>query len=315
MAVYTDVSDEELEAFIGSYAIGALTSFKGIAEGVENSNFLVETDRTRLILTLFERRVKEADLPFFISLMGHLAARGYPCPSPQPDRRGEVLKRLMGKPALLVSFLKGRPIEPPGVFECGECGRAAAELALAGQGFAMVRPNDLGLAAWRLMFERDREACAAFASDLADLVAGDLDALEGGWPKDLPQGVIHADLFTDNMFFKDGRFAGVIDFYFACNDAYAYDLAICLNAWCFDAAHRFEAEKAAALIGAYRGARPLSAAEIDAFPTLARGAAMRFLLTRFVDWLNVPPGALVRPKDPREYLAKLRFHQTTGVSL
>jgi homoserine kinase type II len=315
VAVYTDITEPELRAYLADFDLGALVRWKGIAEGVENSNFLVETDRTRLILTLFERRVNEADLPFFIGLMGHLAARGYPCPSPKPDRHGEVLKRLMGKPALLVSFLEGRPIEPPGVFECGECGRAAAELALAGRDFSMVRPNDLGLAAWRPMFERDREACAAFAPDLADLIAADLDALEAGWPKDLPQGVIHADLFTDNMFFKDGRFAGVIDFYFACNDALAYELAICLNAWACDDDGRIERAKARAMVQAYEQVRPLSEAERRAVPMLARGAAMRFFLTRLHDWRTTPKGALVKVKDPMEYGRKLAFHRAAAGDL
>ena len=315
MAVYTEVTDDEVDAFLAQYDLGEALSLKGIAEGVENSNFLVETDRTRLILTLFEKRVKETDLPFFIGLMGHLAAKGFPCPSPKPDREGQVLKRLMGKPALLVSFLEGRPFEPPGAAECGECGRAAASLALAGADFPLHRANDLSLSSWRPMFERDREACADFAPDLADLIAADLGALEAGWPKDLPQGVIHADLFTDNMFFKDGRFAGVIDFYFACNDALAYELAVCLNAWACDAEGRIERAKARAMVEAYERLRPLSATERRAVPILARGAALRFFLTRLHDWSATPKGALVKPKDPMEYGAKLAFHRAAAGDL
>lgn len=315
MAVYTQVEDAELIAFLSTYDIGALLSCKGIAEGVENSNYFLHTTGGSFILTLYEKRVAEADLPFFLGLMEHLARRGVTCPQPVKNRAGVALGRLAGRPAVIVTFLDGYSVHHPEAANCAALGALLANLHLATADFTAQRANALSVGAWRPLFSPFAARADEVEPGLRDLIEQELDHLERNWPSDLPSGVIHADLFPDNAFFLGDRISGVIDFYFACNDAYAYDLAICLNAWCFDAAHRFEADKAAALIGAYRGARPLSADEIDAFPTLARGAAMRFLLTRFVDWLNVPPGALVRPKDPREYLAKLRFHQTTGVSL
>ncbi|KAF2992475.1 homoserine kinase [Methylocystis sp. MJC1] len=315
MAVYTQVDDAELLAFLATYDIGDLLSCKGIAEGVENSNYYLHTSAGSFILTLYERRVAEADLPFFLGLMEHLARRGVTCPQPVPNRAGEPLGRLAGRPAVIVTFLDGYSVHRPEVAHCAALGAALAQLHLAGADFPLRRLNALSLGAWRPLFAPSAVHADEVEPGLRETVEAELDYLEQNWPRDLPSGVIHADLFPDNAFFLGDKMSGVIDFYFACNDAYAYDLAICLNAWCFDEAHRFEMEKGAALLSAYRRVRPLDDAELDAFPTLARGAAMRFLLTRYVDWLNVPKGALVRPKDPREYLAKLRFHQTAGAFL
>jgi homoserine kinase type II len=315
MAVYTQVDDAELIAFLETYDIGDLLSCKGIAEGVENSNYYLHASAGSFILTLYEKRVSEADLPFFLTLMEHLARQGVICPQPVRNRVGEALGRLAGRPAAIVTFLDGYSVHHPEVEHCAALGEALARLHLAGADFAMRRPNALSVEAWRPLFAPAAARAGEIAPGLGEIVEAELGFLERNWPRDLPAGVIHADLFPDNVFFLGDRISGSIDFYFACTDAYAYDLAICLNAWCFDEAHRFVPEKGAALIAAYRRARPLTAAEIDAFPTLARGAAMRFLLTRYVDWLSVPAGALVRPKDPREYLAKLQFHQSDGVRL
>ncbi len=315
MAVYTQVDDAELIAFLAAYDIGDLLSCKGIAEGVENSNYFLHTSRGSFILTLYERRVSEGDLPFFLGLMEHLARRGVTCPQPVRNRAGEALGRLAGRPAVIVTFLEGYSVHHPEVAHCAALGEALARLHLASADFALRRANALSVDAWRPLFEPAAARADEVEPGLRETVEAELDHLERNWPRDLPSGVIHADLFPDNAFFLGDKMSGVIDFYFACNDAYAYDLAICLNAWCFDEARCFEMDKGAALISAYRRVRPLSKAELKAFPTLARGAAMRFLLTRYVDWLNVPKGALVRPKDPREYLAKLRFHQTAGAFL
>jgi homoserine kinase type II len=315
MAVYTQVDDAELIAFLATYDIGDLLSCKGIAEGVENSNYFLHTSGGSFILTLYEKRVAEADLPFFLGLMEHLAQRGVTCPQPVRNRAGAALGRLAGRPAVIVTFLDGYSIHRPEVVHCAALGETLARLHLATADFAPRRDNALSVGAWRSLFEPAAARADEVEPGLRETVEAELGYLERDWPRDLPSGVIHADLFPDNAFFLGDKMSGVIDFYFACNDAYAYDLAICLNAWCFDEAHRFEMEKGAALLSAYRRVRPLSSAEFDAFPTLARGAAMRFLLTRYVDWLNVPKGALVRPKDPREYLAKLRFHQTAGAFL
>jgi len=312
MAVYTEVDEEELIGFLETYELGELLSCKGIAEGVENSNFYLHTGAGSFILTLYEKRVAEADLPFFLGLMEHLSARGLTCPQPVKNRAGAALGRLAGRPAAIVTFLDGYSIHRPERAHCAALGEALARLHLAGEGFALRRANALSVDGWRPLFAPQQARADEVASGLRDFVFAELDHLERHWPRDLPSGVIHADLFPDNVFYLGDKVSGLIDFYFACNDALAYDLAICLNAWCFDPAHVYERDKGEAMLAAYRRLRPLRGDEIEGFPLLARGAALRFLLTRFVDGLNVPPGALVKPKDPREYLAKLSFHRTIG---
>jgi len=309
MAVYTDVGDEDLTAFVAQYDIGAVLSCKGIAEGVENSNYLLQTERGSFILTLYEKRVAPQDLPFFIALMEHLAAQGIACPTPVKARDGVALRRLCNRPAAIVTFLEGmwpRRIHP---FHCAGVGGALASLHLAGAGFGMARPNNLSVAGWRTLFEACRERAHEVRPGLAEELGQELEELERRWPKDLPHGTIHADLFPDNVFFRAEAVSGLIDFYFACTDFLAYDVAICLNAWCFEADGDFNVTKARLLLGGYRARRALSAAELEALPLLARGSALRFLLTRLYDLLNHPAGALVRPKDPIEYLRKLRFHR------
>jgi len=309
MAVYTDVSDEELDAFIGSYAIGALTSFKGIAEGVENSNYLVHTASGPYILTLYEKRVSREDLPYFLALMEHLAARGITCPLPVHDREGRTLKELAGRPAALITFLEGLWVRRPGIEHCAALGQALGRFHLAGQDFPMRRANSLSLPGWRALFASIGSEADRIKPGLAGVMEKELHHLEGHWPQDLPQGVIHADLFPDNVFFLGDKVSGLIDFYFACNDMLAYDIAVCLNAWCFETDGSFNVTKARALLQAYEAVRPLTKAELQWLPTLARGAALRFLLTRTYDLLNTDANALVKTKDPNEYLRKLRFHQ------
>ena len=309
MAVYTDVSDEELDAFIGSYAVGALTSFKGIAEGVENSNYLVHTASGPYILTLYEKRVSREDLPYFLALMEHLAARGITCPLPVHDRAGRTLKELAGRPAALITFLEGLWVRRLGIEHCVGLGQALGRFHLAGQDFPMRRANSLSLPGWRALFASIGRGADKVTPGLAAEIEKELCHLEGHWPADLPQGVIHADLFPDNVFFLGDKVSGLIDFYFACNDMLAYDIAVCLNAWCFETDGSFNVTKARALLQAYERVRPLTKAELQWLPTLARGAALRFLLTRTYDLLNTDANALVKTKDPNEYLRKLRFHQ------
>jgi homoserine kinase type II len=309
MAVYTDVSDEELEDFIASYAIGALTSFKGIAEGVENSNYLVHTESGRYILTLYEKRVSPEDLPYFLALMEHLAARGITCPLPVRDREGRTLKELAGRPAALITFLEGLWVRRPGLEHCARLGEALGRFHLAGNDFPMRRSNDLSLPGWQALFRSIGSGADTVKMGLAGVIEKELRYLEQHWAGDLPQGVIHADLFPDNVFFLGDKVSGLIDFYFACNDMFAYDVAVCLNAWCFETDGSFNVTKARALLEAYEGMRPLNKAELDRLPMLARGAALRFLLTRTYDLLNTDANALVKTKDPNEYLRKLRFHQ------
>ena len=308
MAVYTEVGDEGLAAFLLEYDLGRVVAFRGIAEGVENSNFQLRTTAGDYILTLYERRVDPAELPWFLGLMEHLAARGLSCPLPVRGRDGASLRQLAGRPACVTTFLDGvwpRRVRPE---HCGPVGAVLASLHLAGADYAPVRPNALGPAGWAALLAR----CSGRADEVQPGLAGELAAAQAAilaeWPSALPRGHIHADLFPDNVFFLDGRLSGLIDFYFAATDVLAYDLAVCLNAWCFEADYSFNVTRARAMLRAYDAARPLSAAERAALPVLCRGAALRFLLTRLHDWLHTPPGALVTRKDPLEYLRRLRFH-------
>jgi homoserine kinase type II len=314
MAVYTDVAAEDLSAFLAGYDIGELLSYKGIAEGVENSNFLVHTSRGHFILTLYEKRVSAGDLPFFLALMEHLAARGITCPQPVKNRAGVAAGSLAGRPAAIVTFLDGMWIRRPAAGHCAAVGEALARLHVAGADFRMTRRNALSVDGLRPLYEYEvaKGRADSLQHGLSEAIASELSHLEKSWPHDLPQGVIHADLFPDNVFFLGERLSGLIDFYFACTDTLAYDVAICLNAWCFEADHSYNVTKGRALLAAYTRTRPLSDAERARLPLLARGAALRFLLTRLVDWLDVPAGAMVKPKDPLEYFRKLRFHQAVA---
>jgi len=309
MAVYTDVSAEDLGQFLAGYELGELLSYKGIAEGVENSNFLVHTGTGHYILTLYEKRVAAGDVPFFLALMEHLAARRITCPQPVKNRNGKALGELCGRPAAIVTFLDGMWMRRPDAGHCAAVGEALARMHLAGGDFAGRRRNALSVGDWRPLFEQAAPRADGVQQGLRATIEQELGQLEKAWPRNLPQGVIHADLFPDNVFFLSDRLSGLIDFYFACTDTLAYDVAICLNAWCFEPDHSYNVTKGRNLLASYIRTRPLSDAELDALPLLARGAAMRFLLTRLVDWLNVPPGALVQPKNPLEYFRKLRFHQ------
>jgi homoserine kinase type II len=310
MAVYTDVAAEELEAFLAGYDIGQLLSYKGIAEGVENSNFLLHTGGGHFILTLYEKRVAASDLPFFLGLMEDLASRGITCPQPVKNRAGTVLGEVAGRPAAIITFLEGMWIRRPSAGHCGALGEALAKLHRAGADFPGRRANTLSVTGWRPLYAAVAGRCDAIHPGLSAALSYELDHVEAAWPGSLPQGVIHADLFPDNVFFLGDKLSGLIDFYFACTDALAYDLAICLNAWCFEADHSYNVTKGKSLLSAYGAVRPLSAAERQALPLLARGAALRFLLTRLVDWFDERSAALVRRKDPMEYFRKLRFHQT-----
>ena len=312
MAVYTEVSDEELATFIAGYGIGAITSCKGIAEGVENSNFLLKTERGTYILTLYEKRVAAADLPFFLGLMDHLAAAGISCPVPMHDRSGAMLGELAGKPAALVTFLDGLSLSHPAVRHSRALGAGLADLHLAGRDFPMRRPNSLSVSGWAELAARLGADADKVNPGLASLIEDELQLLQTGWPTALPDGVIHADLFPNNVFFMGDRLSGFIDFYFACNDFLAYDISVCLNAWCFEDDRSYNITKGQALLTGYAERRPPNATEIELLPLLARGAALRFLLTRAYDWLHTPKSALVKRLDPLEYLRKLRFFQKVG---
>ena len=309
MAVYTEIPDEEFAAFMAAYDLGATLAVKGIAEGVENSNFLLSTERGQYILTLYEKRVDPADLPFFLGLMEHLASRGISCPLPVHDRNGKALNRLAERPAAIVTFLPGMWMRRPKADNCAAVGVAMAHMHLDGDGFPLTRRNALSVSGWRPIYDQCRDRADTVLAGLGKEIETELTLLEANWPAGLPQGIIHADLFQDNVFFLGGQLSGLIDFYFACNDMLAYDVAICINAWCFEADGSLNITKARALIAGYQSVRRFNDDEIAALPLLARGSALRFLLTRLYDWLTVPPGALVVPKDPLEYYRKLRFHR------
>jgi homoserine kinase type II len=309
MAVYTDVAFEDLEALLASYDIGEPLSFKGIAEGVENSNFHLQTDRGGYILTLYEKRVSRKDLPYFIGLMEHLAAKGIPCPLPVRNKKGEQLIELNGRPAAMMTFLNGLSLRRPDAAQCAAAGASLAKLHAAGKDFPLYRANSLSIDGWSELVAATEAKANSVQDGLRDLIASAYAELKTSWPHSLPSGVIHADLFPDNVLFVNDGISGVIDFYFACNDAFAYDLAILLNAWCFENDGGFNITKGKSLITAYRKNRVLMPEEIAALPLLMRGAALRFLLTRLYDWLNHDTSALVRPKDPRDFARRLRFHQ------
>ncbi|NHN89220.1 homoserine kinase [Acetobacter conturbans] len=320
MAVYTEIEDEELASFLADYDIGRLVAFRGIAEGVENSNFLLRTEKagqaSDFILTLYEKRVNPADLPWFLGLMRHLATEGLSCPLPVTGNDGEALRTLAGRPAAITTFLSGVWPRHVHAEHCGPLGKALAQLHVAGRSYTPQRPNSLGPTAWRPLLE---EAAATSSGDndsvpgMIGELSSALDRILPAWPglkgeAGLPAGQIHADLFPDNVFFLDGQVSGLIDFYFACSDLLAYDIAICLNAWCFSDDGTFNVTCARRLIEGYESVRALSEAEREALPVLCAGAAMRFALTRLYDWINTPPGAMVTRKDPMAYVRRLRFH-------
>jgi homoserine kinase type II len=309
MAVYTEVSDIDLEAFLADYELGELLAYKGIAEGVENSNFLLHVEAGFFILTLYEKRVSADDLPFFLALMEHLAARGLACPQPVKKKNAAMLGTLAGRPAAIVTFLEGVSSRRPTNAQCAALGAALGRLHKAGADFPQKRPNALSLAAWPHLVALAKDRADEVKAGLSSFIAEELAFLQRAWPQNLPQGVIHGDLFPDNVLFLGNKVSGLIDFYFACTDFLAYDLAVSLNAWCFEPDFSFNVTKCMGLIEGYQGIRELSPAEVEALPVLLRGSALRFVLTRLVDWLNVPPGALVKPKDPLDYVKRLRFHQ------
>jgi homoserine kinase type II len=308
MAVYTDVTAEELDTLLHRYEVGDLTACKGIAEGVENSNFYIGTDRGQFILTLYEKRVSQDDLPFFLGLMDHLARHGFSCPTPVHDREGQILQTVSGRPAAIVTFLPGYSLRKPQPSHCQALGEVLAQLHLGGLDFPLQRSNALSMAGWAKLFSTLDGAAEKLMPGMTSELSALLQDLKSEWPGGLPRGVIHADLFPDNVFFLNDAVSGVIDFYFACNDLLAYDIAICLNAWCFELDHAFNVTKARALLKGYNSVRALSGEEVQALPLLARGAALRFLLTRLYDWFNTPDTAFVKRKDPMEYWRKLVFH-------
>jgi len=310
MAVYTHVNAQEIATFLADYDVGEIVSFKGIAEGVENTNYILQTDKASYILTLYEKRVNPDELPFFLGLMDHLVHKGINCAAPVQDSQGKSLKTLCGRPAALISFLPGLSINRPQNKQCYQLGLALGQMHEAAADFEQERENALSVDGWQKLVLLCEDRADEVLDGLKDLLHEEMMFLKAHWPANLSEGIIHADLFPDNVFFRGGELSGLIDYYFACNDILAYDIAICINAWCFESDGAFNVTKASRLLRGYNGARLLSTAEKQALSILCRGAAFRFLLSRLYDWLNQVPGALVQVKDPAEYIAKLKFHQT-----
>lgn len=319
MAVYTRLGAEEMAAIIDAFDVGTLVSAKGIAEGVSNSNWLIETQGAdgagrRFILTMYETRTDIADLPFFLGLLDHLAARHCPVPRTIHDRDGSSHRLHKGKALALIEFLPGVSVSEPTAEQARAVGAALAQVHLAAADFPATRDNSLGLPAWKqLLGACGREGLESIHPELARIVEHELKALSAHWPSDLPRGVIHADLFPDNVLMLGDRVMGLIDFYFACTDITAYDIAVTHAAWCFNAdGSRFLPELSTALLEGYESVRSLAPAERSALPLLARGAAMRFLATRAYDWMNTPSDALVTPKDPMAFARRLEFYADPG---
>ncbi len=315
MAVFTPITETEIAQLESDYPIGKVHSFTGIIEGIQNSNFHIHSDSGRYILTLFEQDNVIADLPFFLALMTHLAAHGFSSPQPIARQDGALLSELAGRPAALVSFLSGTGLSNIKPHHCYAFGKQMAALHHIGLQFDKIRENDLSQKYWAAMFaplkQNANQIAADITPDIATEISSQLAYLSAHWPSDLPRGIIHGDLFPDNVFFQGQDVAGIIDFYFACTDFLAYDIAISLNSWCFEDDHNFNVSKAQNLLAGYQSVRPLREAELAALPILARGAAMRFLLTRLHDWLHGDENALIHPKPPLEYLRRLRFHNNT----
>jgi homoserine kinase type II len=315
MAVYTHIDEHTLSSFLNRYDIGVPISFKGIAEGVENSNYFLETktsqhDITKYILTIYEKRANPADLPYFLGIMEHLARKGIASPLPIADQNGNALQILSEKPACIISFLSGVSVDHPNAEQCAALGTILANMHEALQPYNMKRENDLSITGWQKLAEKTLMDADSVYAGLKTIICEELEFLQAHWPRNLPTGTIHADLFPDNVLFTGNEITGIIDFYFACHDLLTYDIAVCINSWCFDRKHQFQHSHAKRLVEMYDNARNLTPSEMDALPVLCRGAALRFLLTRLYDWLNPVEGAVVRPKDPKDYIERLLFHRS-----
>ena len=317
MAVYTHLTSAEIARLLDRYDVGALRSAKGIAEGVSNSNWLVETEQDgaarRFILTVFEARTEAKDLPFFLGLLDHLAAKGQPVPRTIHTRDDERMIAVRGKSAALIEFLPGISIDEPTEAEARAVGAALAGLHRAARDFAPVRASSLAIPTCVKMLREEAGRFEDIDPRLGAILPDCGARIEAAWPAGLPEGTIHADLFPDNVLFVDGRVTGLIDFYFACTGTLAFDLAVTHAAWSFTLAdNAFRPEISASLIAGYESIRPLSGEERAALPVLAQGACLRFVATRVVDWFATPSDGLVRRKDPMQFAHRLAFYRAQG---
>ena len=311
MAVYTKLSKIELNEFFTKYDLGKLLKYEGIKEGIENTNYFIQTEKGKYILTLYEKRVEEKDLPFFIGLMKNLYDKKFPSPKPIINKNGSYISDILKKKAAVVSFLDGRAKKILSPDDCCEVGISTAKMHLITKNLSGKRENKLSVNSWRMLFNKVKNECSKIHTNLPNVIEKNLTEVEEKWPKDIPSGIIHADLFSDNIFFKSNKLSGIIDYYFACNDYYAFEVAICLNALCFEGDNAnlsFNVTKAKRFIDGYSSVRKLLDEEKNSLKVLCQGAAIRFLLTRVFDFLNLSEGALVKIKDPLEYLKRLEFH-------
>ena len=314
MAVYTKLNKENIDEILTNYPIGQLKEFKGIEDGIENTNYFLLVDDKKYILTIYEKRVQEKDLPFFSDLMTGLDKENFKCPVPIKNNNNKTVSSYKNKSLMIVSFLEGKAKKILSPDNCKSLGQEVARMHLITKNFKIQRQNDLSISSWRKIFEQVKDKCINIHKDLPKLIESNLIDVEKNWPKDLPKGIIHADLFSDNIFFKDNKFNGIIDFYFSCNDFYALEIAICFNALCFDGSKNnlsFNATKAKKFMNGYSQFRKLNDREKESIKVLSQGSALRFLLTRVFDKINTVEGAIVKVKDPMEYLMRLEFHKNS----
>ena len=309
MAVFTPIDKPTLESFLNNYEIGEIKNFEGILEGIDNTNFKILTSKNYYILTIFEKRIEEKDLPFFINLQNHLAKKKFLNPKPIKNKYGEYINKIKNKPGVIMSFLKGSKTTKVSTNHCRQVGKQLATMHKHTKDFEFSRQNGLQQKNWKILFEEFKHNKKNPYNQLFESIEKELDFLDQHWPKHLPFGVIHADVFQDNVFFINDVFSGMIDFYFACNDYFAYDLAICINAWCFEKNSVINNDKLTILVDGYQKNKKLTKEEIVTLPILLRGAAMRILLTRLHDQIYHPQGAFVKPKDPTEFYQILKFHK------
>ena len=314
MAVYTKLDKENIEEILSNYSIGYLKEFRGIEEGIENTNYFLFVDNKKYILTIYEKRVKEKDLPFFSQLMSDLNKAGFKCPVPIVSNNKKTIINYQNKNLMIVSFLEGKAKNILNPEDCRTVGREVAKMHEITKNFKIQRDNNLSIISWRKIFDQVKDKCVQIHKDLPLLIESNLKDVEKNWPRDLPKGIIHADLFSDNIFFKDNNFSGIIDFYFSCNDFYALEIAICFNALCFDGPKNnlsFNVTKAINFMNGYNQIRKINNDEKKCIKVLSQGSALRFLLTRVFDSLNIVEGAIVKVKDPMEYLVRLEFHKNS----
>ena len=315
MAVYTKLSEKELKDFFAKYSLGKVLNYNGIKEGIENTNYFIQTEKGKYILTLYEKRVEEKDLPFFISLMKNLFDKKFPSPEPIINKNGNYISEILNKKAAVVSFLNGKTKKSLEPDDCYQIGIYTAKLHLITKNLAGKRENKLSVKSWREIYNKVKIDCSKIHHNLSETIESNLDKIEKNWPKNIPAGIIHADLFPDNIFFNKKSLSGIIDFYFSCYDFYAFEIAICLNALCFEGKNEnlsFNVTKAKRFIDGYSSLRKLDENEKKSLKILCQGAAIRFLLTRVFDYLNLTEGALVKIKDPVEYLKRLEFHDNVN---